>query len=361
MVPYVVAYSLMFGATILSQKNTDKKQASKIYMIFFAVLWIGMLALRHPSVGGDLGYAVGEGYLQGYQEIGRYNLLEILFSHYKNYERGYMWLNWLLNWFSSNYWLLLAACAAIQMGIISMWIYRNSKHPFLSTLIYLGLPCFVLNFSGLRQAVAIAITVASFEFLKERKLLPFAAMVLLAAGFHDTAVVFLAAYPIYWFKTNSWMRKLSLLVPILVFAFKYKIFNLMMTLVGWGGTQPDNNGAINLFLIFYMMYVYSVLFAEDGSELENGTRNLFLVAVSLQAMGGVYTGILRLGYYFLIYAVLLIPEVLEHHRCAKNEDAIKNYTMIYCFMALCFGLNGLRLLQTENSWAFTVPYHFLWQ
>lgn len=365
MIPYVVVYGLMFGAVVLSQKNTDKKQANKIYMLSFALLWIALLALRHPSIGGDLGYVPwgpgGNGYLQGYYDIGQKDALDVLFQPYKNYERGYAVMNWVLNWFSSNYRLLLVVCAVIPITVMSIWIYKNSVHPFLSTLIYLGLPCFVINFSTLRQVIALSITVCAFHFLKKRDLLPFIAMVILAAGFHKSALVFLFAYPIYWFKMNRTLRNLTLAVPMLVFLLKNQLFKVMMILVGWGGTEPDNNGAVNLFLIFYAMYIYTVVFASDDSNLENGTRNLFFVAVCVQAMGGVYTGILRLGYYFIIYAVLLIPEVLEHHRLAKNEDAVKNYTMIYCFIALCFTLNGLRLLQTENWWAMVIPYRFLWQ
>lgn len=353
MIPYVIAYLLMIAAAVILQR---KKNGKKLYIIFFALLWIVILGLRHPSMGIDLGYDRSYGYLQAYRELGEYSFTEMLTRPYMNFERGYIVLNKILYTICTNYRLLLIVCALIPMISISVWIYKNSAHPFLASLIYLGLPCFVINFSTLRQVIALSITLWAFEYIKKRKPIPFFAVVLLAVFFHKSAIVFLAAYPIYWFKTKRSLQVVSLAIPIAIFLLKYQIFMFLMRLTG-GDKEPDYNGAKTLFIVLYLVYVYTVVFAKQKTALENGARNLFFVSVALQAMGGVYSGVLRVGYYFIIYAVLLLPEIVENHRIAKNNDARINYVGMYVIIALCFGFHGFYLLQ-NSSWAMAVPYRF---
>lgn len=356
MTPYIIVYILMIAAAAILH---HKKDGAKKYMIFFAMVWIFLLGLRHPSMGIDLGYNRYYGYLKSYEEIGCWSFKEALTTPYKNYEQGYIFLNKVLYTFCTHYRLLLIVCAVIPIAAAAIWIYKNSAHPFLASVIYLGLPTFVINFSALRQVIALAITMYAFEMLKKRKLAAFAAVVIVASLFHGSAIIFLVAYPVYWFKTPKSLRWLSVAVPMFIFVFKYQIFSILMLLTG-GGTEPDYNGAKTLFFVLYFIYVYTVVFAKNGSSLENGTRNLFFLAVALQAMGGVYSGVLRVGYYFMVYAVLLLPEIVENHRKAHNSDSLTNYVGMCTMIALCFGLHGFYLLQ-NSSWAMAVPYHFLWQ
>ncbi len=353
MIPYVIVYLLMIAAAVVLHR---KKNGKKLYMIFFASIWIFLLGLRHPSMGIDLGYDRSYGYLHAYREIGEYTVAETLTRPYMNFERGYIVLNKILYTICTNYRLLLIVCALIPMLSVSVWIYKNSVHPFLSSLVYLGLPCFIINFSTLRQVIALSITLWAFEYIKKRKPIPFIAIVILAMFFHKSAVVFLFAYPIYWFKTKRSLQLVSLTIPVAIFLLKYQIFALLMRLTG-GDTEPDQNGAKTLFIVLYLIYVYTVVFAKQKTALENGARNLFFVSVALQAMGGVYSGVLRVGYYFIIYAVLLLPEILENHRIAQNSDAKINYAGMYALIALCFGFHGFYLLKM-SSWAMAVPYHF---
>ena len=81
----------------------------------------------------------------------------------------------------------------------------------------MGLPVFLLNFSGLRQAIAMGITALSFNFIKEKKPVQFILLVILASLFHKSAIVFLAMYPIYNIKLDKFGKVMSIVVLGIVY------------------------------------------------------------------------------------------------------------------------------------------------
>ena len=113
-----------------------------------------------------------------------------------NFERGFIIYNKLVGFLGTDRQMFLFVTAAVSIVPIMYYLSKNSKNMLLSIIIYLGLPVFLLCFSGLRHAIAIGITSLSMIYIKEKSLVKFILLVLLASTFHFTAIVFLIAYPI---------------------------------------------------------------------------------------------------------------------------------------------------------------------
>ena len=141
----------------------------------------------------------------------------------------------------------------------------------------MGLPVFLLNFSGLRQAIAIGITALSFNFIKEKKPVQFILLVILASLFHKSAIVFLAMYPIYNIKLDKFGKVMSIVVLGIVYFARVKIFNIAMSILGYT-IAPDMNGSILLFIFYTMIYILAMLCETPGNKVEIGARNMFYVA-----------------------------------------------------------------------------------
>ena len=122
----------------------------------------------------------------------------------------------------------------------------------------MGLPVFLLNFSGLRQAIAMGITALSFNFIKEKKPVQFILLVILASLFHKSAIVFLAMYPIYNIKLDKFGKVMSIVVLGIVYFARVNIFNLAMSILGYA-IVPDMNGSIMLFIFYTMIYILAML------------------------------------------------------------------------------------------------------
>ena len=89
-------------------------------------------------------------------------------------------------------------------------IQYYSTNPSISFLAILTLGLYGFVFSGLRQTLAFGILLFSYPHLKNKHFFRFVLLVVLAAMFHSTALIFLVVYPIYQLKLR--VRNVLLLI-----------------------------------------------------------------------------------------------------------------------------------------------------
>lgn len=355
---YYFLYLLLILGAVFQANLFKSKKGVRNYCIFAFILIAGLLAFRHPSMGVDLKYGQTTGYLGGFQIIGKSGWDKVLHSDFKNYERGYVIFCKLLYYINDNQQTLLIACAVISVGAVSYLIYKYSKNLLLSYLIYLGLPVFLINYSGMRQTVAIAITMFSYTFIRNKKIIPFVLTVLLASTFHSSAIIFLAAYPVYYLKVVNKVRWLTAAFLPAVYLLRNPLFAVLSKLFK-DDAVPDNNSAITLFLVFSAVYIFTIVYSDKESIHENGLQNLFWVACICQAFGGVYSIAIRVGYYFMIYLILLLPKTLTNVN-TKASDNHRTENIFYIVTAACFAIFGLYSIR-NGTWSMSYPYSFFWQ
>ncbi len=366
MVVYYWFYAiLVFLAILIYARNKPvEEQHKKICVVGFFALFL-LIALRHPYMGVDLGWGYSTGYLHSFEALSEYSLREIFqLENYLNYERGYIIFNKLVGLISKDQQFFLSVCAFVSVLPIAIYTYKRSKMPLLSLFVFMGLPVFLILFSGLRQAIAIGITVLSMFFVERKKIIGFVLTVLLATTFHWSSVIFLIAYPVYHVKLNN-IGKLTILlfVPI-VFVFRVPLF-LVFGKLFKENVQIENTGAYMLFIVFVLIYIFLIVFNDNCEEKnaetdrQNGLINLCYIACICQTFSGVYNTALRVGYYFMVYMIIAIPNTLEKFRYIKIRYN-SYYTIIKTLIGAIFVIYGLYVLK-EDSWAMTNPYIFFWE
>lgn len=365
MLIYFIAYGLMVLAALKRSKQGVNGKQKRFYCLFFAILWVGILGLRHPSMGIDLQYGSAYGYLGRFEYIADTSWAELFAYGVSNFEYGYLIFCKLLGYFGTDYQLFLFVCAVIPIGAVTWWIYKNSDYPFMSSVIFLGLPFFAINYSGLRQALAIAITTISMECINNRKPMRFVILVMLAAAFHSSAWIFLVAYPLYYIKLNKKASIITLLLPPLTFACRKPLF-LALSRLFVESVNSDNNGSVALFVAFLAIYFFVVVFGTQKDQQENGLRNLFLVVCIVQSMAGMYNSAIRVGYYFMPSLIILLPRIIYNRLNAAsiregiNWRGYQDMTIFSVIICVGFILFGWYLL-SSTSWAMSNPYIFHWQ
>lgn len=302
-------------------------------------------------MGVDLGYGYSNGYLASFTRISRYTWQEALFVNVLNYERGYILLNKFLSLFSTDQQFFIAANVFIALLPMFYIIYKESHSPALSTVIFMGLPSFMMLFSGARQTIAICICFVALYFVKNKKLIPFLVTVLFATTFHSSAWIFVIAYPLYYLKMSRSLRKLSFAILPVVYFLRYPLFHLFSVLFKDNATV-DNNGAKTLFIVFSLVYIFCSMFSDEREETA-GLKNLFFVACCIQGLGGVNSLVMRVGYYFMNSLILLLPLII--HNLSNKTNA----RIIRAVVGLCFVLFGLYSLRT-GSWSRAYPYYWFW-
>ena len=337
---------------IIMNKVLGKKTLNKIMAVILGLSIIIVIGLRHPSMGTDLGYGGEYGYLSSYENLSELGWLYVLRNPYLNYEIGYRVFNKILGMLGLDIQSFLIVCAVLSVVPISCLVFNYSKSSITSYIIYMGLPVFQLLYSGLRQDIAIGLCVFSLIFVINRKIIPFIAVVLVACTFHSSAIIFFISYPLYYLKFSKFQRMLSCVFLILVYILKRPLFAVLSRLFK-DNAAIDDNGAIVLFVVFVVIYIFCTIY-NDESELQSGFLNLFYLACLCQAFGDLYSIALRVGYYFMITLVVLLPNLLK--TMPKSKE--KLYSNIFVPIAFfSFGLYSIY----SSSWSMAYPYHWFWE
>lgn len=351
---YYITYITIFLIYLFSTKYlTNDKKLDRKFLCFCSFLIIAsLLALRHPSMGHDLRYLSTTGYLGNFDFISTIDWKTIFKIKIQNYERGYIIFNKLLSEISTKPQFLLIACAVIPMALISRTIYQESEFPVISFIVYLGLPSFLMNYSGLRQALAIGLCFYSITYIKNKKIFRFIICVLIASSFHDSSIVFFISYPLYHFKLKDASRYISIALIPIFYIFRVPLFNILSKIFKETATASENDSGL-LFIVFSLVYMFCIVYT-DESDNQNGLLNLFLVACLCQAFGNIYQTAMRVGYYFMMSLVLLLPSVLVNMRIKENKGI---YIFIVSVAFIIFGLYSIH----GSTWEMAYPYLFFWE
>lgn len=360
---YYIMYAIMTAVALIVQYlSKDLKYRSRIICSFGFILVFLILALRHWSMGVDLGYYSIEnvGYLQSFEKLNEYSWGEILkMKEYLNYERGYIIFNKFIGSINNNKQFFLGVCAFINMSTIAIYIYKKSYLPLLSWIIFLGLPVFLLFFSGMRQDIAISITILSMYWIEKKRPIPFILTVLFAWLFHKSAILFLIAYPMYYVKLTDLQKFIfALMIPV-VFALKVPLFSVLSKLLK-DNVETESTGAGMLFLIFSAIYIALLLLNNYHNKKQNELINLFYIACICQAFSGLYSIAIRVGYYFMIYLSIALPNTIYEFQFGNGRRGRNEFVISYMVIFTAFLLFGIYSIKYA-TWACTNPYVFFWE
>lgn len=339
--------SLVWG-TDCNKCMQDKK---KIFIIVAGFVWTCIVGLRVPSLGNDI-----NGYYYYYDFCARDSYKTILTTYYMgkyaNFEIGYVLLCKTVDVFFHSKQALLFFAALAATVPVQIFLYRYSKNPWLSWVIYLGLPFSgVCYFSGIRQNIALSIVLLATGFAKEKKIIPFSLLILLATTFHKTAPI---GFFIYLLMNLRIKKKeavgLGTLSLIILWIFNKQIFTFIGKFTYRAEIQDTH--ATRFFILLVGIYYLSRLFFENKEV--SGYLNLLWVATAIEAFAGLNYTIGRLGWFFLAPLGELITEITLTENI-KEKQIMRYSKYIFAIMFIGLGLYYLRYDSVAQSY----PYVFL--
>lgn len=213
---------------------------------------------------------------------------------------------------------------------------------------------FTLSFTcnGIRQALAVAIFLFSYQFIKSRRIIPYVLCILLATLFHASALLLL---PLYFFLCKNLPKKIYLAVYLLSFAF---IFMNLETLVSpftsflsheerylhYVENRGRDSGYLSIgvlaqIFIYFVIFVYAlnVKFEKRHTIL----FNLFLLCCIFMNMRVGAPLFIRVQAYFGIFSNIIIPIVILEQKSRKERlfltlffaFSLSSMTIFYIFFS----------------------------
>ena len=172
----MLLYFLLILASLSGGLLPSKNQKTYLWTIG-AFCWL-LASLRYVT-GFD--YRMYETIFQTVAEAGLSGLSQI--------EPGYLLLNLLVSRLGGDYRVFLFLFHLLFLVLVFAWIGRYSSTPWISVYLFLVLQYLALSMNFLRQALAAAILLWIYPFLKQRRFLPSCGIILLASCFHWSALI----------------------------------------------------------------------------------------------------------------------------------------------------------------------------
>ncbi len=351
----------------------DTARDRRVFATVSCLLLVFFAACRAPEVGRDTAL-----FLDVFEKLSGRSFFDAqVFSSWV--EPGFRVLCWLVAQLTENgQWLIVVTAVIINVSV-SIFIYRHAKNVYLAFFLYLTMMLYPFYFNIMRQALAISVLLFAWGFFKKRRYLRYTLLVLLAASFHTSALLFLLCPLLTLIPVNK--KNLRVLLPVtaglaLLGALLVRpIIRLITTLVPrYADYEPTTFGALYCFLAVFLAVtaygIYRLYFAknaisvptEKGRLDEDGFLTLMmLMGVVLAAMMTQFGQLQRLFNYFEVLYLLWLPRVVPaaYFHEEKRHIAFPVMLIAVLFGAMAYFL--VILFLRSALWYDALPYRFFWQ
>lgn len=323
----------------------------KKYCILAGAIWILISGLRSLSVGADT-----YGYYQSFESVKFESFESLLAKFLLNRpwlevvrDPGYYLLVKIFQFFSGDNRVFLLFIATVFMIPFAFYVLRDSENPMLSFLLYSTLFYSFFSITGQRQTIATALAVLiGDKFIKERKLIPFLLLVLIASTIHRSSLIFL---PFYFMAEFPITKKAPLIwtpLFILSFIFRAQIKDFLIDESGsYASFAGTYNGAgtpvFTVLLVIILILAFLTIQIDRDIERHKRLYNGLFAAMLFTPLTWLNPSAMRIVQYFSLYLVLLLPVIVN--RLFKKETRTQAVAAIILILFIL-------LIRTNPSYSF---------
>ncbi len=293
-------------------------------------------------------YGIGTDYFAYeliYEDLKKVSLFEYIEKHNDNIgsyyvEPGYFILN---RYLCFNYRSLLFTVSITMMGFLYYGIISVNRKSTLSFALFIYFCTqFIYSMNGVRFSIAVTIILFGFQFILKRKMWYWILCVILAMGFHKTAVI---CAPLYFLKDiqnkkldrirnfcwYSFVLLFPIFLPVMItFVSNIGLFDRYFSV---GKYQLGTFGFQPMFL-FHIIPVFLPLLIIKRRFILNDKKafllfNMCLYEIPLREIGSLNTWLTRLARYPQVLQVLFVPYVLQSIKNSKLRLVLKIYYILW--------------------------------
>lgn len=217
-------------------------------------------------------------------------------------------------------------------SVAKVTLTYSSKVP-LSIMVFISLGLYEFSYTGLRQVIAMSILLFAYKYMREKKLLKFIGIVLLATLFHSTAIIFLIAYFVYNLKRNLISIAIMLSGGIFVILNARKLVTFYLNYFQmdeyFNFLEKDNGLTISGVIIFTSIFIFTFIFtfSPKWKATDFKLNYLLFISVIFRILSTVwFAEFFRFSLYFSLFDGILIADACT---TAKGEDKFLSRLKIF--------------------------------
>ena len=187
-------YLLIFFSILVAYISNPGKNISKT-ALFWIVMGLGVFVGLGDMLGGYDRYIYGELFDASADNIreGKWVTATYIYGLYSN-EIGYIMFNYLMGFLTANRYIYILILTLIAYYLIFRSFSYNLYNYLFGLIVFLGI-YFFFTFTYIRQFLAAVILWNSIKYIVEKNLVKFSIVVIVAASFHNSALLF---FPLYF-------------------------------------------------------------------------------------------------------------------------------------------------------------------
>ena len=342
---------LIFAILLVFSLSKNKNKALAISFVLITLV----AAIRKYTVGADTIQ-----FYRAYTLILRDSSWD--YTNFR-YEPGFYYLCKILGYINKDAQILIIVTSIFINFSVYRFIEKNSPGYLLSTILYIIMNCFFSNMNIMRQAVALAILLFGFEFLKEKKYIKYILVICIAILFHNVsfAALLLLIFSILPNKKSIYF--IEIILALITFLLYKQFFNILTLGFGYSGYATSEYGVSNYFgavlsaleillimlFLFFSSYKKNIKFDNKNIRLFSIAEILYIWFDLLVIRMNIFN---RISGLFSIYNIILIPIIFEHMK-KYNKDNYKIATTIF-FTIYIASFIIISLYRPE--WYGVIPY-----
>lgn len=338
-------YLLIFAVPVFAFLQNTRSFNSVKFLAFF-MLFLALFVGLSDMFGGYDRYIYGQLFDQLADDMNgsRNVLLSPIFSQYHS-EWGYIGLNWLIAHVTANrYIFILIVTLIIYLLLFFSFKEYFDNYPF-GLILFLGL-WFFFTFTYLRQVLAVSVGILSIKYAIKRKPLLFFLFVLLAYGFHNSAIILAPFY----FIANRKFSKQSLYI-ILVLCFIAGISGVTSSLYQAYGEMSNDvqrvekysvEGSFRIayfleagFFLYFIFKNYNRFPVTDKFHLAMMNMSICFCAILLFFIRSDNGG--RLSWFYIIGLMSYFTTLVHRKYINFNDSVVLILLFVFLYMRIYTG------------------------
>lgn len=331
-------------------KVNDNPKRKRKYLILCGIVLVLFMGLRSKFVGS-------EDCVNYYNMMNRAIVRETWAEFYNpdGVETGFQLFIFTISRLFNNAQMVFVVSAIIITASVFYTIYKNSENVVLSVVMFITLGIMQFQMQGMRQAVAMAVCMVAFEFVKKKKIIPFILLVVFAMQFHRTAIVFIIIYFVALMPYKWWSMLLLAIGSGVVFAYTESLMIFANDLFESDYAQTIDSGGFVATAIYVLIIGFAMVFNQRAlhNKVERTASTvMFLTIIGFASYVMRYFGAgisERISFYFMFGQIILLPNTIKHIPAEYRK--ITNMAVYL----LCIALFIYRLRGSDF-----IPYEFFW-
>ena len=226
-----------------------------------------------------------------------------------------------------NYLAFHFVIGMLTMYFLLLAIWKNSKNIFMSIYLYISFCLFYVCMNQVRQMLAISIVLYSFYFMKRNDFKRYCIWILIAAMFHNSAIIMLPCYFICKIKFTDKVLRNYIIVTISLY-IGYGIILQILSNLPYGtyitGYDHKSFELSSILNWIYRLLIFIVVIFFRKTTIEGDVNNgklyhLAAICMVIQTLVLQNNVIARVSTYFYAFFIFLIPEVMKNLKGSRRK------------------------------------------